>query len=188
MTITPKSANAAAKPWQAETRTMAWRYRILAFTTLATLLLDQSTKLLVDRTMLLGQSIRVVENFFHLTYVRNQGAAFGMLANSPYRTPFFIGVALIASGAILWMIHRLEDAQRLSSIALSLIFAGAVGNLIDRVRLGEVIDFLDVHWYQYHWPAFNVADSAITVGVGLLIWEMWREERSKRQENPLNNP
>jgi len=122
----------------------------------------------------------LLDNFFHLTYVRNKGAAFGILANSSIRIPFFILVSLVALGGILWYLRRVSEQQRLIHWALALIFSGALGNLIDRVRLGEVIDFLDAHWYQYHWPAFNIADSAITIGVGLLLLDIWREERARK--------
>jgi signal peptidase II len=159
------------------------RYRLLAIVTAVILILDQATKLYVDARFALYESVPVIEGWFHLTYIRNKGAAFGILANSSVRIPFFIGVTLVALLAIFWYLHRLRADQRLAAFALSLIFAGAFGNLIDRVRLGEVIDFLDVFWRHHHWPAFNVADSAICVGVGLLIWEMWQEERRiKRQE------
>jgi signal peptidase II len=144
------------------------------------LVLDQVTKLYIDHRFALYESVTVIENFFHITYVRNKGAAFGILADSAIRVPFFITVATVAALAILWYLRQLREDQRLLQFALSLVFAGAVGNLIDRVRLGEVIDFLDVHWYQHHWPAFNVADSAITVGVGLLLLDLWYEERRKK--------
>jgi signal peptidase II len=83
----------------------------------------------------------------------------------------------VAALGILWYLSRTRADQRLLHFALALVFSGAVGNLIDRIRLGEVIDFLDVHWYRHHWPAFNVADSAITVGVALMLLDMWQEER-----------
>lgn len=160
---------------------MAYRYRLLLIITTLSLVLDQLSKLYIDQTFRLYQSLVVIENFFNITYIRNKGAAFGILSDSSLRVPFFIGIAVIAGVAILWTIHRLRDDQKLLCFGLSLIFSGAIGNLIDRVRLGEVIDFLDVHWYQYHWPAFNVADSAICVGVALLLWDMWRDERNKRR-------
>jgi len=153
---------------------------MLVIISVVVLALDQATKFYIDSRFKLFESLTVVENFFNITYVRNKGAAFGIFANSAFRVPFFIGVSLLASLGILWYLRRLRREQRLLATALSLIFAGAVGNLIDRIRLGEVIDFLDAHWYQYHWPAFNVADSAITVGVGLLLIDLWREERRKK--------
>jgi signal peptidase II len=144
------------------------------------LALDQMTKLYIDRSMALHNSITVVERFFNITYLRNKGAAFGILASSTYRLPFFILVSLVAACVIFVVIKRLRDDQKLAAISLSLIFSGALGNLIDRIRLGEVIDFLDVHWYDHHWPAFNIADSAICVGVFLLAIDMYLEERGAR--------
>jgi signal peptidase II len=155
------------------------RYRLLLIVSLVVLVLDQATKLYIDRTFALYESVMVIENFFHISYVRNKGAAFGILADSAVRLPFFIAVSVIAAVGILWYLRHLRDDQRLLSFALSLVFSGAIGNLIDRVRLGEVIDFIDVHWYRHHWPAFNVADSAISVGVGLLLVDLWLEERRK---------
>ncbi len=156
------------------------RYRLLAIVSCVVLILDQATKFYVDSHFRVHESVTVLPDFFHLTYVRNKGAAFGIFADSAVRIPFFITVSLVAALGILWYMRRLRDEQRLLNFSLALIFAGAVGNLIDRVRLGEVIDFIDVHWYRYHWPAFNVADSAITVGVCLLLVDLWREERAKK--------
>jgi len=155
------------------------KYLILSIISLVILVLDQATKLYVDANFRLHETVPVIRDVFHLTYVRNKGAAFGILAESAVRIPFFIGVSIIAMLGILWYIKRIRDNQRLALIALSMIFSGAFGNLIDRVRLGEVIDFLDVFWRSYHWPAFNVADSAITVGVTLLFIDMWAEDRNK---------
>lgn len=175
----PKPAGAvAATPPTRELR-LSFRYRLLLAIALPVLVLDQLSKIFIDRHFFLHESVTVVANFFHITYVRNQGAAFGILADHALRVPFFTTVALLAAGGILWYLRRLREEQRLLQGSLALIFAGALGNLIDRIRLGEVIDFIDVHWYQYHWPAFNVADSAITIGVGLMLLDLWREERTK---------
>jgi len=152
-------------------------YRIFSIVTAVSLVLDQVTKIVVDRTMTLYQSIPVIDGLFSITYMRNKGAAFSFLATFDYRRPFFIAVTLVAMVAIAVTFRKLRDDQRLTAVSLSLIFSGAVGNLIDRVRLGEVIDFLDVYWKTHHWPAFNVADSAICVGVALLAFDMIREER-----------
>ena len=158
------------------------RYRILAIISVVILALDQATKLYVDAHFRLHESMPVIRGFFNLTYVRNKGAAFGILADNAVRIPFFITVSIVAMLGILWYINRIRNDQKLAVFSLSLVFAGAFGNLIDRVRLGEVIDFLDVFWQRYHWPAFNVADSAITVGVTLLLIDMWREDRKKSTE------
>jgi len=153
------------------------RYTLFASLTVVGLLLDQAAKLYIDRTMRLFDSITVVANFFNITYVRNRGAAFSFLSEASWRLPFFIGITLVASIAILVAFHKLRDEQKLAQVSLAMIFSGAIGNLIDRVRLGEVIDFLDVHWYRHHWPAFNVADSLICVGVFLLAVDMLLEDR-----------
>ncbi len=142
---------------------------------------DQLSKIFIDRQFTLYESLEVVENFFHITYVRNKGAAFGMFADSTFRVPFFIGVALLAVVGILWYLRQVEDSQRGQRIGLSLVLGGALGNLVDRVRFGEVIDFLDVHWYRHHWPAFNVADMAICVGVGLLLFGLWQADRQTKR-------
>ncbi len=162
---------------------MTLKYRVLVLVSLVTIVLDQATKLYIARTLPLHAMIRVIENFFTITYLRNRGAAFGILATSPWRLPFFILVSTIAVVVILTVIKKLRDEQKLALFSLSLILAGAVGNLIDRVSYGEVIDFIFVHWYDHYWPAFNVADSAICVGVFLLALDMFREEqRLKRQQ------
>lgn len=163
------------------------RYRLLAIISTIILVLDQTTKLYIDANFRLHESVPVIRNLFHLTYVRNKGAAFGILSDSAIRIPFFITVSFVAMLGILWYLNRIREDQSLAAFSLSLVFAGALGNLIDRIRLGEVIDFLDVFWGRYHWPAFNVADSAITVGVTLLFIDMWREERNKPADKPTND-
>lgn len=152
------------------TETGFWlRYRLLVFSTAVVIVFDQLTKLWVVNNFRLYESVPLIENFFAFTYVRNKGAAFGILSDTAWRIPFFIGIGLLAIVIILVFYHKTELNHRFTRYGLALILPGAVGNLIDRIRMGEVIDFLDVHWYQYHWPAFNVADSAITVGVGCLL-------------------
>jgi signal peptidase II len=154
-----------------------FRTRLLLVVAPLLLVVDQLSKLYIDRNFLLGESVTVLENFFHITYIRNKGAAFGILSGSPWRVPFFVTIGVIACAALLWYLYSTRPDQKLLQIALVMVFSGAIGNIIDRVRLSEVIDFIDVHWYQYHWPAFNIADSAITVGVGLMILDLWLEER-----------
>jgi signal peptidase II len=156
------------------------RYTLFAILTVAGLLLDQATKLYIDRSMQLFGSIPLLPDFFHITYVRNRGAAFSFLSDASWRLPFFIGISLVASIAILVAFHKLRDDQKLAQVSLAMIFSGALGNLIDRVRLGEVIDFLDAHWYRHHWPAFNVADSLICVGVFLLAVDMLLEDKRNK--------
>jgi signal peptidase II len=136
------------------------------------LVLDQLTKMAVDRTMSLHQSIPIIDGFFSLTYVRNTGAAFGIFAGSheAFRLPFLILVSVLALGFVVVMLKRLRDEETGLITALSFIIGGAIGNLVDRVLYGEVIDFLDFYWSNYHWPAFNVADSCITVGVLITLY------------------
>jgi signal peptidase II len=128
---------------------------------------DQISKLIVDRTMPLYHSIPVIENFFNLTYIRNTGAAFGIFAGSAaaFRLPFLIFFSLVAMAFIIVMLRRLPAKETGLITALAFVLGGAIGNLIDRIAYGEVIDFLDFYWRGYHWPAFNVADSFITIGV-----------------------
>jgi signal peptidase II len=143
----------------------------------AVLVLDQVTKALVENTMTMHQSIEIIPNLASLTYLRNTGAAFGFLAGarSGLRIVFFALISSVAIGCIVYLIRGLRPQQKTLLLSLSLILGGAVGNLIDRLRLGEVIDFIDLHWYDIHWPAFNVADSAISVGVVILFLHMLRK-------------
>jgi len=152
------------------------------FFSLVIVVLDQLTKLLVVRSMRLGQNIPIVPGFFDLTFVLNPGAAFSLFATLPewIRNPFFILISVGAAVLIIAYRSRYLRENRLASVSLALILGGAIGNLIDRLRYGVVVDFLDAHISQYHWPIFNVADSAISVGVTLLLIEMlleWRREK-----------
>ena len=147
----------------------------LVFTLLiAVVLLDQVTKIVVDRTLPLNQSAPVIGNLFSLTYIRNTGAAFGFLAESNefFRRTFLISFSVAAIGFILIMLRRLAESEKALITALSFILSGAVGNLIDRIVYGEVIDFLDFYWSGYHWPAFNFADSFITIGVVVILFRL----------------
>jgi signal peptidase II len=138
------------------------------------LVLDQVSKAAVSATLKMYEIRPIIHGLLNLTRVHNTGAAFGLLAGQPsiLRTLFFLGVSLLAMGVVLWMLFRLPPDQKVELVALSLIFGGALGNVIDRARLGEVIDFIDVYYRTYHWPAFNVADSAITIGVMLLLYRL----------------
>lgn len=153
------------------------RWIILIVVTMSGLIADQATKLIVDGRMVIYQSIPLIDGLFNLTYLRNKGAAFSFLSNTSWRLPFFISVSVVAAIVIVVAMKRLREEQKLAQLALSMIFSGALGNLVDRVRLGEVIDFLDFYIGRHHWPAFNVADSLITVGVFLVAIDMLREER-----------
>ncbi len=134
------------------------------------ILADQATKLLVLQRFRLGERYMVVQDYFDLTLVYNPGAAFSFLAGAGgWQRWFFIAIGIGASAFILWLLVR-HGSQRLFGLALSLILGGAIGNVIDRVVHGKVVDFLLVHWQdRWYFPAFNVADSAITVGAMLLV-------------------
>ena len=136
---------------------------------LIVLILDQVTKRIVDTTMALHESIPLVP-MFQLTYLRNQGAAFSFLSGAGgWQRWFFIILAISASGFICYWLKSLPRQRAFEACAWSLVLGGALGNLIDRILYGYVIDFLDVFYGDWHWPAFNVADSAITVGVVMLL-------------------
>lgn len=140
-----------------------------------TMLLDQLSKLIVLRTMEQGQSIPIINNIFHLTYIQNPGAAFGLLA---YRTAFFIVTTLAIVLGIIIFYRRLGKKRGIFPVAMGLVVGGALGNLIDRLRYGKVVDFFDFRV----WPVFNIADTAIVVGAGLLVLAMWNYEQKKGRE------
>ncbi|MCK4503047.1 MAG: signal peptidase II [Desulfuromonadales bacterium] len=156
------------------------KYRLFTLVAGISLVLDQLSKCYIDNNFALGESRLVITNFFHFTYVRNPGAAFGMLADSSFRMPFFITISILATSGIIWYIRLIAADKKWQHLALGLILSGALGNLIDRIRFSEVVDFIDVHWYNWHWPAFNIADSAICVGVTILLICSWHEERQKK--------
>lgn len=161
------------------------KYKVLFGLALSVIILDQITKALVLEHFSLGMSIPIITNFFDLTYVQNRGAAFGFLAdaNPAFRTPFFIIVPLIALVSIGMVFKKLPEHDLKMSSALSLVIAGAFGNLVDRLYLGFVVDFLDFHWNRlYHFPAFNVADSAICIGVGLMMLDVFQNDANKFNE------
>jgi signal peptidase II len=151
---------------------------IFLMTAFSIILLDQITKYYIDSYMSVGDSFPVIQGLFNITYVRNPGAAFGIFAKSPeiFRTVFLIAVTSAAMVLILFYVRMNRDRDVLMNMALSLIFGGAIGNLIDRIRFGEVIDFLDFYIGPHHWPAYNVADSAISTGAVLLLVTMiWKK-------------
>lgn len=157
---------------------MKRKYHLTLMTSGMVIILDQITKYLVVKNMSLHQSIAIIPNFFNLTYLRNTGAAFGFLAGdrSLGRVLFFSLFSILAIGFLIYLLKTLRSTQKITLLSLSLILGGAIGNLIDRLRLGEVIDFLDLHWYDWHWPAFNIADSTITIGLMILLYQMLRKE------------
>ncbi len=144
-------------------------------TLLIALPVDQITKRMVMANFYYGERLTVIPGFFDLTYVRNPGGAFSFFATGPVeiRMAFFVGTTIVAIGLLLVFYRRLTDDAVLSAAALGMILAGAIGNLIDRLAYGEVVDFLDFYIASYAWPTFNVADSCIVVGVGILILEIF---------------
>jgi len=148
--------------------------------------LDQLTKYAVSAS-LGARGVVEVTSFFNLVLAHNRGAAFSFLAGaSGWQREFFIAIALIASVWIVWLLRRYPK-QALFCAALALVLGGAVGNVIDRIALGAVVDFLDFHAFGYHWPAFNVADSAITCGAVLLIWDGLRPQARGAAEPPAES-
>ena len=145
------------------------------------LMLDQLSKVWIDSTMSLYQSIPVFPGF-SITYAHNYGAAFSFLSDAGGWQRWFFAVLAgsISVGIIIW-IKQLKHYETLSAISLSLILGGAIGNLIDRVIYGYVIDFFDVYYQSWHWPVFNIADSAITVGVALMLYESFTHK--EQEEN-----
>ena len=140
---------------------------------LLVLVADQLTKTAVLNEFYLGQR-EVINSFFNLVYVRNYGAAFSFLSDAGgWQRWFFSILSSVVSAVIAVWIFRLPKAKWIESLALALILGGALGNLYDRVVLGYVVDFLDLHWLGWHFPAFNVADSGITIGAVLLILDMF---------------
>ena len=152
----------------------------------AVVLLDQASKAWVKRSLDLHEVRPIVDGFLSLSHVQNRGAAFGILSDAdlPYQSAIFSVVSFLALGAIAVYASRLPIDARLPRFALSLVLGGAVGNLIDRIRLGYVVDFVHVYWRRYQWPDFNVADSAISVGVVLLLLDMIRTPEHDRARKP----
>jgi signal peptidase II len=148
---------------------------------LLAIILDQASKLAIAGSMQLYESIEIMP-FFKLTYVHNTGAAFSFLSEAGgWQRWFFAGLALAISAVIAVWLTRLKKHETLLAVALALVLGGAVGNLIDRLAYGYVIDFLDVYYDTWHWPAFNIADSAITLGVMLMLAESFGLGQSKEQ-------
>lgn len=160
----PRKANPPAQ------RSEFGKYVLVSAIALVIVVFDQATKIWIDSTMRLYESIPIIDGF-NLTYVRNTGAAFSMLADmsETYRVPFFLVVAAIAIIGIFFFVRSTPTAQTVVLVACGFVLGGAVGNVIDRVAYGSVIDFLDVYYGSWHWPAFNVADSFISIGVILLL-------------------
>ena len=166
---------------------MKRKYWILSLVCFWVLLLDQWTKHLVQERLFLHQTVEIIPKFFNLIHVRNTGGAFGIFGGERggIGSILFVIISLIAIGAILFLLVKTREDEKTLFFSLSLVLAGAIGNLIDRLRFGEVIDFLDFYLLSYHWPAFNIADSAICIGIGLMAIELLiRDHRKAKAQNP----
>jgi len=150
------------------------KYLLFGVTSSLVALVDQATKVLVQNQIPVRKSIAIIPGFFDLTHVYNPGGAFGFLArnDSPLRHWLFLAAVFFALGLIIYFFHKTPKTAPFFSLALALIFGGAIGNLIDRLRIGKVVDFLDVYVGSMHWPTFNIADSAVTIGVGIFIYHI----------------
>jgi signal peptidase II len=151
-----------------------WPYLLLSF---LILVLDQASKFVVLVAFHPHEVVKVLP-VLNLTLVFNEGAAFSFLSHAGgWQRWFFIGLtSAISLGLLVWL-TRLKQGERFIGVALSMILGGALGNLLDRVRLGKVVDFLDFYWQGWHWPAFNLADSAITLGVVLMLYvSLWERD------------
>lgn len=166
------------------------RKLVLGSLTGSVIVTDQLSKLHVMQTMRLHESIPIIPNLFSFTYIRNPGAAFGLLAGSSnaFRMVFFGLTSIFALVLLSTILYRMPEREWMGRLSVAAILGGAVGNLIDRLRFGEVIDFLDVYIDNYHWPAFNVADSAITVGVIFLIIHFMFEKQDISPASPEAPP
>jgi signal peptidase II len=173
---------------------VSFKYKLLAIVSPLVILLDQLTKWLIVSYLPLYNSIPVIPGFFDIVHVRNTGAAFGVFASSDagFREPFFYIVAVIAITVLVSILRKLTPQDKLMSWVVALVAGGLVGNLIDRLRFGNVVDFLSFHWrdavadwnfwghaihFRWEWPSFNVADSAITIAMLLLVVQMLFSEK-----------
>jgi signal peptidase II len=167
-----------------------WSLCLLMSTLIIT---DQLSKGAIQTSFYYGETLPVIKGFFSLAYVKNTGAAFGFGANGPewFRQIFFLGLPVFFCGWIFWLLIKTLQGPFYISLAYALIIAGAVGNLIDRFSLGYVVDFLMFYWKEEanHFPAFNVADSCITIAAGLLIIDFFQQLKMKKSlENNASDP
>ncbi len=158
---------------------MSVKYKLVFILAAVILVIDQATKIWIQNTIPLWESKTIIPGLFNLVHVLNKGAAFGFLADleGSMQTYFFIGVTGLAVVLILHLLRTVHRKDYYLFSALGLILGGALGNLIDRIRIGMVIDFLDFHLGSHHWPAFNVADMAISTGAILLLVSFYKKRR-----------
>jgi signal peptidase II len=157
-----------------------WPYLL---STVLIIFFDQYTKYLITDTFNfhLGESVPVIDGLFNFTYVRNPGAAFGFLAHASdsVRKPLFLLIPVLACFWLVWLLLKSIDKNKMLAISYTMIFAGAIGNLIDRFRLDYVVDFLDFYIGRSHFPAFNIADSSISIAAALIILDLFLQMKNK---------
>ncbi len=158
---------------------MKRKYWVLLITCFLVLSLDQYTKYTVQKNLPLHRRVEVIPGFFNLTHVRNTGGAFGIFGGRRGGTVFFVSVSIIAVGTLLFLLRKIGEDEKNLALSFSLVMVGATGNLIDRLVYGEVIDFLEFYHSSFYWPAFNIADSAICIGIGLMAIEMMIRDHKK---------
>ena len=150
------------------------KYGRLIFIAALVMISDQITKAVIVKFLALYHKITIIPGFFDLTHIQNPGGAFGFLAgqSSTVRQIFFVFISFLAICLIFHFYRKIPRTHPLLASSLALVFGGAVGNLIDRIRFGKVVDFLDLYIGSYHWPAFNVADSAISIGMVIFVYHL----------------
>jgi signal peptidase II len=156
------------------------KYLLIAAVAAAGIFLDQITKMMVVSSIAKDENITIIRGFFDLTLRLNPGAAFSLFTTKP--TIFFLVVSLVALTALVYFIRQTEWTQKGQLVSLGLILSGALGNLVDRVRMGSVVDFLLLYYKKFSWPAFNVADSLIVVGVFIFLWYNLRQEALSKKK------
>ena len=164
---------------------MKRKYWVLLAVCTVILGLDQWTKALVQQKLPLHQRVEVIPGFFNLTHVRNPGGAFGIFggAMGSIGSTLFVIVSLLAIGILVFLFAKVKEHEKNLTFSYSLILSGAIGNLVDRFRFGEVIDFLDYYISSFHWPAFNIADAAICAGIGLMAIELFSKDTQKAPQS-----
>ena len=175
---------------------MKRKYWILLIFCFGILLLDQWTKYVVVQKLALYQKVEMIQGFFSLIHMRNTGGAFGIFGGEKggLGSVFFLIVSLLAIGAIVFLFVKIKENEKILALSFSLVLSGAIGNLIDRLRYGEVIDFLQFYlsflpWRIFNpWPTFNVADSAICIGMGLLALELLKRDSKRSTKSQAPNP
>lgn len=150
------------------------KYLILTAVAALVIIIDQISKYAVQHMLAMHDYIEIIPGFFNLTYVQNPGAAFGIFGETAgaLRLIILIGISIFALAMLLFMYQKTEGRYTLTHLGIAMVIGGAVGNLIDRIRLSWVMDFLDFYWNGHHWPAFNIADAAITLGTVILMFNI----------------